>query len=119
MHKPPNPCLPRSSCDLAGRFHVHRVKRITSVLNVETDRVDNAVGTGNGGRHGAFVMCVGGDLFDAIVLGPPTMPRDHAHPGAGLAQMAHDATANKAGPPKHGYAAHSPIRQMILCDALD
>ena len=43
-------------------------------------------------------MCVGSDLFDAIVLGPPTMPRDHAHPSAGLAQMAHDATANKAAP---------------------
>src|SRR6267154_6133671 len=119
MHKPPDPCLPRSSCDLAGRFHMHRVKRITSVLNVETDRVDNAVGAGNGGRHGAFVMDVGGDLFDAIVLDPPTMPRDHAHPGARLAQLAHDATANKAGPAKHGCAAHSLIRQMILCDALD
>src|ERR1700682_5295916 len=119
MHKPPDPCLPRSSCDLAGRFHVHRVKRIASMLNVETDRVDDAVGTGNGGGHGASVMGVGGDLFDAIVLGLPRMPRDQAHPGAGLAQMAHDATADKAGPAKHGCAAYSPIRRMILCDALD
>ena len=65
------------------------------------------------------VMGVGGDLFDAVVLGPPTLPRDHAHPGAGLAQMAHDATANKASSPKHGYAAHSLIDPMILGDALD
>ena len=76
------------------------VKRITSVLNVEADRVDNTVGAGNGCRHGAFVMCVRGDLFNSIVLSQPGMPRDYAHPGAGLAQMAHDTTANKAGPAK-------------------
>ena len=81
---------------------MHRVKRFASMLNVETDRVDDAVGTGNGGRHGTFVMCVGGDLFDAIILSPPTMPRNDAHPGAGLARMADDATADKAGPAKHG-----------------
>src|SRR5215470_6511765 len=95
MHKSPNACLPRSSCDLAGRFHVHRVKRVTSVLNVETDRVDSAVGTGKCGLHAAVVMCVGGDLFDAIVLGEPLMPRDYAHLGADLAQMAHDAATYK------------------------
>src|SRR5262249_22928400 len=119
VHKPPNPCLPRSSRDLAGRFHVHRVKRVTSVLNVETDRVDSAVGTGKCGLHAAFVMCVGGDPFDAIILGAPLMPRDYAHLGADLAQIAHDATTYKAGPAKHCCAAHSSIRQMILCDALD
>src|SRR5262245_244298 len=53
------------------------MKSITSVLDVETDCVDNAIGAGNGGRHGAFVMCVGGGLFDAIVLGPGIVPRDH------------------------------------------
>jgi hypothetical protein len=95
------------------------MKRVTSVLNLETDRIDNTVGTGNGRRHGTFVMCVGSDLFDAIILSPPTMPRNDAHPGAGLTQIAHDATADKAGPAKHSYAAHSPIRQMILCDAHD
>ena len=95
------------------------MKRITSVLNVETDRVDNTVGTGNGYLHGAFVMCVRGDLFDSIVLAQPVMPRDYAHPGAGLAQMAHNTTANKAGPAKHSCAAQSRIRQMILCDAVN
>jgi hypothetical protein len=95
------------------------MKRITSVLNVEADRVDNTVGTGNGCLHGAFVMCVRGDLFDSTVFAQSVMPRDYAHPGAGLAQMAHDTPANKAGPAKHGCAAQSPIRQMILCDALD
>jgi hypothetical protein len=68
------------------------------VLNVETDRVDSAVGTGKCGLHAAFVMCVGGDLFDAIVLGAPLMPRDYAHLGADLVQIAHDATTYKAGP---------------------
>src|SRR5262249_54929310 len=95
------------------------MKSVTSVLDVETDCVDNAIGAGNGGRHGAFVMSVGGNLFDAIVLGPSIVPRDHAHPGAGRAQIAHHATANKAGPAKHSYAAHSQIRRIILCDAVD
>jgi hypothetical protein len=95
---------------------VQRMKRITSVLNVETDRIDNAVGTGNGGLHRTFGMCVGGDLFGAIALRPPRMPRDYAHPDAGLVQMAHDATANKASPAKYGHAAHFPIHKMILCN---
>ena len=44
-------------------------------------------------------MCVRGvDLFDSIVLARPGMPRDHAHPGAGLAQMAHDTTARQTKP---------------------
>src|SRR5215470_7644914 len=113
MHKSPNACLPRSFCDLAGRFHVHRVKRVTSVLNVETDRVDGAVGTGKGGLHAAFVTRVGGDLFDAIVLSAPLMPRDYAHLGADLVQIAHDATTYKTGPAKHCCAAYFSIRQMI------
>jgi hypothetical protein len=95
------------------------MKRITSVLNVETNRVDNTVGTDNGCLHGAFVMCVRGDLLDSSVLAQLATPRDYTHPGAGLVQMANDATADKAGPAKHSYAAHSPIRQMILCDAHD
>ena len=95
------------------------MKRVSSALNVETDRVDNTIDTGNGCLGGAFVMYVRDDLFDSIILAQPAMPRDYAHPGAGHAQMMHDATANKAGPAKHGCAAHSPIRQMILCDALD
>ena len=93
------------------------MKRITSVLNVETDRIDNAVGNGNGGLHRTFGMRVGDDLFDAIALRPPRMPRDGAYPDAGLAQMAHDATANKASPAKDGHATHSPIHRMILCNA--
>jgi hypothetical protein len=95
------------------------MKRITSVLNVETDRVDNTVGTGNGGLHGAFVMCIGRDLFNAIGLGPPTVPRDYAYSGAGFAQVAHDARSKKPSPAKHGYAADFPIRHMVLWDALD
>src|SRR5215470_7155323 len=117
MHKSPNACLPRSSCNLAGRFHMHRVKRVTSVLKVETDRVDSAVGTGKCGLHASVVMCVAGDLFDAIVLGAPRTPRDYAHRDADLPQIAHDATTYKTGPAKHCCAAHTSIRQMILCDA--
>jgi hypothetical protein len=95
------------------------MKSVASLFNAETDRVDNTVGTGNGCLHGALVMCVRGDLFDSGVLAPPTAPRDYADSGAGVAQMAHDTTANKAGPAKHGYAADSLIRQTILCDAVD
>src|SRR5262249_31017239 len=107
------------SCDLGGSFHVHRTKSVTSVFNVETDRVDNTVSTGNGCLDGALVMCVCGDLLDSGVLAPPAMARDNADPGAGLAQVAHDTTANKASSAKHRDAAHSAIRQMILWGAID
>ena len=95
------------------------MKSVTSVLNVETDRVDNTVGTANGCLYGVLVMCVRGDLLDSSVLARRAMPRDCAHSGTGVAQMAHDTTANKAGAAEHGCAAQSPIRQMILRDALD
>src|SRR6516164_7889504 len=112
VHKALNARLSRRSCDFGGRVHVHRMKSVTSVFNIETDRVDNSVGTGNGCLHGTLVMCVRGDLLDSSVLAQPAMPRDCAHSGTGVAQMAHDTTANKAGPAKHACAAHSLIRQM-------
>jgi hypothetical protein len=96
------------------------MKSVTSVFNVETDRVDNTVGTGNGRLHGALVMCVRGDLFDTSILGQPAMARDYADPGAGLAQMSPDTPANKASSAKHGNAVHSAIlRQATVCDAGD
>src|SRR5262249_47512811 len=95
------------------------MKSVASLFNVETDRVDNPVGTGNGCLHGALVTCVRSDLFDSSVPAQLAMTRDYAHPGAVIAQMAHDTTANKAGPSKHDCAAHSLILQMIPCDALD
>src|SRR5580704_827279 len=95
------------------------MKCIASVLDVEANSVDHAIGARNGGLYGALVVCVGGDLFEVVALNPPRMPRGDAHRGAGLAQIAHDATANKASSPKHGYAAHSLIDPMILDDALD
>src|SRR5262245_50262809 len=95
------------------------MKRIGSVLNVETDHVDNAVGTGNGCLRGTFVMCVRSEMFDSILPAQPAMPRDHPHPGAGHAQMVHNTTANKTGPAKHGCAPHSAIRRMILWGAPD
>jgi hypothetical protein len=50
------------------------MKRIASMFDVEADRVDNPVGTRNGGLDGALVVCIGGDLFEAVALGPPRMP---------------------------------------------
>src|SRR5262249_58327861 len=76
-------------------------------------------GTGKGCLYRALVMCVRSDLLDSSVLAQLAMPRDYAHPGAVIAQTAHNTTANKAGSAKHGCAAHSLIRQTILCDALD
>src|SRR5262249_33935484 len=99
--------------------HMHRVKCIASMLDVETDSVDNAVSAGNGGLRRALVICIGGDLLDAAVLQPPGMPRGDAHGDAGLVQIARDATANKAGPAKYGHAAHLPIHPAILRDARD
>jgi hypothetical protein len=51
--------------------------------------------------------------------GQTAMPRDYADSGAGVAQMAHDTTANKASPAKHGDAGHSAVRQMTLWAAID
>ena len=89
------------------------------MLDVETYRVDYAIGAHNGGFYGALVMCIGGDLFDVVALSSPRMPRGDAHRGAGLAQLLHDAIAKKASPPKHCYAAHRPIYPMIWRNALD
>jgi hypothetical protein len=95
------------------------MKRITSMLDIEADRVDNAVGTRNGGLYGALVVCIGGDQFEALVLGPPRMPRGDAHCDARPVQMARDATADKASPAEHRYAAYVSIHPAILRHALD
>src|SRR5262249_2650865 len=113
------PGPPCRSGDPCGRFNVHRMKRIASMLDIEADRVDNAVGTRDGGRHGAVVLRLGGDLFEAAALGRPGMPGGDAHRGAGPVQMARDATADKANPAEHRYAAYVSIHPVILRDALD
>src|ERR1700730_12367786 len=51
---------------------MHRMKRITSMLDIEADRVDNAVGTRNGGLYGALVVRIGGDLFEAVYGSSPS-----------------------------------------------
>jgi hypothetical protein len=56
---------------LAAVFDVHRMECIASVLDVQANRVDHAIGARNGGLYGALVMCVGGDLFDVVALSPP------------------------------------------------
>src|SRR6516164_7897986 len=119
MHKPFGPGPPRRSGDPCGRFHMHRMKRITSMLDIEADRVDNAVGTHNGGLYGALVVRIGGDLFEAVVLGPDRMSRGDAHRGTGPAQMARDATANKTSSTEHRYAAYFSIHPPILRSAVD
>src|SRR6188472_2743207 len=98
---------------------MHRLKRVTSMLDIEADRVDNSVGARNGGLYGALVVCIGGDLFEAVALGLLSMPRGDAHRGAGPAQMARDATADKASPAEHRYRAYFSIHPVILRDDLD
>jgi hypothetical protein len=90
---------------------------ITSRVHINKLALDARLPSVCGFRE--FVICVSGDVFNAIVLGASLMPRDYAHLGADLVQMAHDATTYKTGPAKHCCAAHFSIRQMILCDALD
>src|SRR5262249_29423170 len=119
VHDPFGPGPPRRSGDPCGRFHVHRMKRITSMLDIEADRVDDAVGTHDGGLHGALVVRIGGDLFEAVAVGPLRMPRGDAHRDAGPVQMARDATTDKASPAEHRYAAYVSIHPVILRDALD
>src|SRR5262245_46298928 len=111
--------MPGSSRDLGGRFHVHRMKGLSSVLNVETNRVDNTLGTGNGRLHRPLVMCISGDPFDTSILAQSTMARDYAHADARLGQMAHHTTAQKSGPAEHGCAVHFRIREMIVPDVVD
>jgi hypothetical protein len=50
------------------------MKRITRLLDIEADRVDNALGTHNGALDGALVACIGGDLFEAVALDSLRMP---------------------------------------------
>ena len=95
------------------------MKRITSMLDIEANRVDNAVGTHNGALDGALVACIGGDLFEAVALGPPSMPRGDAHRHAGPAQMLRDPPADKPSPAEHRYAAYVSIHPVILRDALN
>ena len=47
------------------------------------DRVDYAVGAGNGGFYRASVMHIGDDLLDAA-LGPARMPRGNTNGIAGV-----------------------------------
>src|SRR5262245_66073455 len=94
------------------------MKRVASMLDIEADRVDHAVGTRNGGLHGALVVRIGGDLFEAVALGRPQMPLVDAHRRAGPAQMARDATGNKTSPADHRYAAYLSIHPVILLHAL-
>ena len=50
------------------------MKCIASVLDVQANGVDHAIGARNGSLYGALVMCVGGDLFDVVAFSPPGMP---------------------------------------------
>jgi tRNA/tmRNA/rRNA uracil-C5-methylase (TrmA/RlmC/RlmD family) len=50
------------------------MKRVASVLNIEADCVDNAVGTHNGKLHRALIAGIGGDQFDTVAIDPPRMP---------------------------------------------
>jgi hypothetical protein len=95
------------------------MKRIRSMLDIEADRVDNAIGTRNGGLYGALVVCIGSDLFEAVALGPPRMPRGDSHRDARPVQTARDATSDKAGPAEYRYAAYVSIHPVILRHALD
>jgi hypothetical protein len=52
---------------------VHRTERLASALDVQADRVDHAVGAGNGGSHRALVIRIGGDPLDSVALGPARM----------------------------------------------
>jgi hypothetical protein len=44
------------------------------MLGVKADRVDDAVGTHNGGLYRALVMGISDDLFRVVALGPRRMP---------------------------------------------
>ena len=48
-----------------GRFNMHGMKRLVSVLDVETDRIDRAVSAGERLRNRLFVMNI---CFDSLKL---------------------------------------------------
>ena len=64
----------RATLDPSGRFDVHRMECIASVLDEQANRADHAIDARNGGLYGAFVMCVSGDLFDVVAISPTRMP---------------------------------------------
>jgi len=47
------------ACEPFGRFHMHGVKCLRSTFDVETDSIHNAVSSGHGSRHRAFVVDIG------------------------------------------------------------
>src|SRR5262249_50339784 len=105
VHEPFGPGPPRRSGDPCGRFHVHRMKRICAMLDVEADRVDDAVGTCDGGLYGALVVGISGNLLEAVAPSLARMPRGDAYRGAAAAQTARGATASKTRPAKPRYPA--------------
>jgi len=50
------------------------MKRICAMLDVEADRVDDAVGTRDGGLYGALVVDISGDLLEAVAPSLARMP---------------------------------------------
>src|SRR5262249_59030377 len=74
VHESFGPGPPRRSGDSCRRFHVHGMERICAMLDVEADRVDDAVGTRDGGLHGALVVGIGGDLLEAVAPSLARMP---------------------------------------------
>ena len=56
------------------RFHVHRMECFASVLDVQADRVDHAIGARGSSLYGALVVCIGANLFNVGVISLPRMP---------------------------------------------
>jgi hypothetical protein len=118
VDEPFDPGPTRSTRYAFGSVDVYGVKSLPSALDVKTDGIDRAVSAVERSGNQSFVMNVGCDRVQPRIIGTEQCAPAIRMPGCDpngkilLAQMSHDAAAQKAGSAKncHDAHAHDPIK---------
>src|SRR5262249_18899416 len=69
MDKPFHSGPARQNCHPLGSLDMHRVKRLPSVLDVETDRIDRAISVGQSANARSLVVNIGSDRSKFRIAG--------------------------------------------------
>ena len=86
---------------------MHRVKAVPAVLDIEADRIDGAMGSGESRRHRRLILQIRRHgLRHRLIrpkhrLDPLRMARGHPHREPTSEEMPHDPAAKEAGPTEH------------------
>src|SRR5204863_1091311 len=105
MQKPFDASLARKSCHAFGRIDVHRLERVSAALYVQADGVYHGECTidGRDDRLILIDIAMDGPQLRAGIReehsGSVGVPRGDANGETGIMQVAHDAAAEKPGPP--------------------